>query len=217
MRAILILSSVLLWHVNEASSQESNKPPCKVECDGSLRKFVEGYATAMLNLDADGVAAAYDRDTPEGKAVAGVMQKGVRLHKKTRVFEQSVNAKFGERGIELLRDYLDWQTAEMPDATKVIKEDLRIYVGEDGASAVMIIGGKWPTDYTQLRYARGKWSVVATEEEVAVTSKRHLAFSILERTIVTPLAEQFDEITTVEELEERLRDLTQKDKGQLLD
>ena len=136
--ATVTVAILLLSHVNQSFSQES-KAPCEVQCDGSLRKAAEAYVTAMFNLDAKGVMAAYDLESREGKAVAEAIGAGIEYAHSTRVFEEAVTRKFGEPGMKLLAKYLEWTsvTSDIEDVKSYLKQHVKLFIGEDGASAIV--------------------------------------------------------------------------------
>lgn len=210
--ATVTVAILLLSHVNQSFSQES-KRPCEVQCDGSLRKAAEAYVTAMFNLDAKGVMAAYDLESREDKAVAEAVGAGIEYAHSTRVFEEAVTRKFGEPGMKLLAKYLEWTsvTSDIEDVKSYLKQHVTLFIGEDGASAIVAMQwGLGEPQYTAMTFARGRWSVVARPDEAANAPRTAWVFG--QNNDKTRLFDEIDEIASIEEFEKRLKAIWQKEK-----
>ena len=97
--ASLIAVPILLSSSAHSTAQEDEKAPCKIECDGSLRKAVEAYATAMVTLDARAAKEAYDLATLDGIAVGEVVALRIEFASSSREFEREIQRKLGDEGI----------------------------------------------------------------------------------------------------------------------
>jgi hypothetical protein len=135
----------------------------------SPRAVMEEYVGALIRGDPQGVPAAFDQSTKEGRIASQANQKLAATILSVRDLEKSAKDKFGDKGVKLVDDATGFQLGE-PDEKSIqefLKNKMKIYMGEDQNSAVAHVPG-FQEKYVRLIRKGDKWFVIVDKQQAVM-------------------------------------------------
>jgi hypothetical protein len=127
--------------------------------NASPRALMEEFFAALSKGNPKGVVSAFDVTTEEGKIASEINGKLAEAMGSILNLKRKAKEKFGAKGANILG-----VTSNEKEIHDFVKKEMKIFIGEDGETAVAFVPG-FKQPYVQLRRKKDKWFINVTQEE----------------------------------------------------
>jgi len=183
--------------------------------DKSPKGMVRAWLTAVLRGDAETVKAGYDLTTEEGRTTAQALQAMVRGAAAMRKLAEVAERKYGEEGVKAAEKALNAKLirvseADLEKAVKAGLDDVKIFYGEDGQTAVARTSDSGEKgSHTDLERKRGRWFIAAQKNTAAL----EFYGAVTEGLMAAPLEKAVELVEKSKSLDEMRKSLEELEKS----